>query len=361
MADVLLAGVGPDRRHGVLGTAESGAGVGPRRVPPQAGHEEQARHDEHRPPPSGPARAAIEDGEQRPHAGKALGGLERHAAPYQLAHARRHVGVADGADRSSGHVAGELGEGLALEGALAVQRLVQRDAEAELIRQGGHGPAAVRLGRHIGGRADEHAGLGEGLDVEDGTAAARGRVVVVGRAAVGLVGGAAVLEAGEAEVGDADAAVVADEHVVGLEVAVDEAGLVGCGEARGGAGEDGVDLFEGAGARPHPLAEGGALDELHGDEDPAFEEADVVHRNDVGVGELGHGLGFATESGVAALLIAGETAAQELQRDFSVELRIVSAIDNAHAANTDAFQHLVPANLGTRRKRRDVVLEGGGG
>jgi hypothetical protein len=44
----------------------------------------------------------------------------------------------------------------------------------------------------------------------------------------------AIHGAGEAEVEDADAAVVADEDVVGLEVAVDEAGGVGGGEAAAG-------------------------------------------------------------------------------------------------------------------------------
>jgi hypothetical protein len=54
--------------------------------------------------------------------------------------------------------------------------------------------------------------------------------------------GVAVLGEGEAEVDDAHAAVAVDEHVVGLEVAVDEAVLVGGGEALAGLAEHGEDL-----------------------------------------------------------------------------------------------------------------------
>jgi hypothetical protein len=53
------------------------------------------------------------------------------------------------------------------------------------------------------------------------------------------------LGAGEAEVEDADAAVVADHDVGGLEVAVDQAGRVGGGEALAGLAEHGEDLGEG--------------------------------------------------------------------------------------------------------------------
>jgi hypothetical protein len=47
---------------------------------------------------------------------------------------------------------------------------------------------------------------------------------------------------GEAEVDDADAAVAVDEGVVGFEVAVDDAGLVGRVEAGAGLQEHGEDL-----------------------------------------------------------------------------------------------------------------------
>jgi hypothetical protein len=58
-----------------------------------------------------------------------------------------------------------------------------------------------------------------------------------------------VAAGGEAEVEDAGAAVGADEYVLGLEVAVDEAGGVGGGEASAGLAEHREDLAaRGAGA-----------------------------------------------------------------------------------------------------------------
>ena len=106
--------------------------------------------------------------------------------------------------------------------------------------------------------------------------------------------------AGEAEVEDAGASVGADEHVVGLEVAVHEAGGVGGREALTGLDVDREDLGprtrdrarDGGGA-VEPLSQGDALHELHRQEHAPGDDADVVDLDDVGVRELGHQLGLA--------------------------------------------------------------------
>jgi hypothetical protein len=105
-----------------------------------------------------------------------------------------------------------------------------------------------------------------------------------------------VFGAGEAEVDDADAAVGADEGVAGLEVAVDDAELVSLGEAAGGLQVEIEDGMPGALALRLPGGEGGAGDELHGEEDLVADDADVVDRDDVGVGDAGEQAGLAGQA-----------------------------------------------------------------
>jgi hypothetical protein len=143
------------------------------------------------------------------------------------------------------------------EGAMAGQRLVQRDAERELIgARLGHaeafaiaGARAVavegggqELGREVGRRADQRAGAGQDVDRTRGGGAERR-------------GGVAVVD--QAEVGDAHAAVIAEHRVGRLEVAVDQAGLMRGQEALAGGAEHREDLGRAARRRGQPLVDGG--------------------------------------------------------------------------------------------------------
>jgi hypothetical protein len=102
--------------------------------------------------------------------------------------------------------------------------------------------------------------------------------------------------AGEAEVDDAGAAVVVDEDVVGLEVAVDEAGAVGGGEAVAGGEEHVEDSARARGWRRARRAGWAAMNSM-AMKRLAVDGADVVDAGDVGVGEAGHGLGLAAQAG----------------------------------------------------------------
>ena len=159
---------------------------------------------------------------------------------------------------------------------------------------------------------------------------------------------------GEAEVGDDDAAVVADEDVVGLEVAVDEAGGLGGGEAAAGGDEGGEDLAPGAGGAAEPLTEGDAVDQLHGEEDLGASDADVVDGDDAGVGEAGHRLGLAEEALGGG---AADVGADQLQGAPAVELRVVGGVDDAHAAGAEALEDEVAAEGGAAGE----VVRGGEG
>src|SRR5262249_28038255 len=125
--------------------------------------------------------------------------------------ARRRVGRERGGERVHRREArgGILGEPAARGGAQPPRRPtpggVGRDAEGELIGARVERRAAALLGGHVGG------GAGGGR-----------RLVRLAR---------------QAEVGDPRPAVAAEKHVLGLEVAVDEPGAVGGGQAAGGGGE----------------------------------------------------------------------------------------------------------------------------
>jgi hypothetical protein len=157
------------------------------------------------------------------------------------------------------------------------------------------------LGGHVAGGAHDHAHAGE-------------RFVGLG-AALDLAG-----DAGDPEVDDADvvAAVVAalEEDVVGLEVAVDDAGGVRGGE---GVGDLGGDL---AGAGPREgfalevAAQADAADELDDEEGAAAVEGAVVEgADDVRVIDGGGGHRLAGEAG-GDLRDLGELAADDLEGDL---------------------------------------------
>jgi hypothetical protein len=115
-----------------------------------------------------------------------------------------------------------------------------------------------------------------------------------------------------------------------LEVAVDQADLVGGGEARGGLAEHLEDLAPGPGLLLEPCPEGQAVDKLHGDVDLAVVGADLVDADDVGVGQAGHGLGLAQEAGGGVGV--GAVAVQELDGDLALELLVVGGVDDPSAA-----------------------------
>jgi hypothetical protein len=162
--------------------------------------------------------------------------------------------------------------------------------------------------------------------------------------------GSLVVGAGEAEVGDADAAVVADEDVVGLDVAVDEAGPVGRGEALASLQDAVEERLPGPRLGAPPLAQVGADDQLHRHEQALVVVADVVDLDDVGVRQAGERLGLALH----ALLDVGAVGglAQQLEGDAAVELIVVGDVDLAHAALGELADQRVAAGEGRGDGRR---------
>ena len=221
----------------------------------------------------------------------------------------------------------------ARERSLSVERLEQRDREAELIGAGIDGATIDLLGRHVRGRAR-------------GAAAA-------GRAAAGdLAGGRGlVIRHREAEVRDPRAFVLAHQHVRRLDVAVHEPRGVRGREATTRGDEHRDDLERGAGAGVQPVVERAADHQLHRDEPLPVLLTEVVDGDHVRMREPRDRAPFLHE--LAARARAGR-AVQQLDGDLPVELRIVRGVHHAHPPGPERSLNPVPPEpvaLGERRGR----------
>ena len=207
----------------------------------------------------------------------------------------------------------------------AITRRSQRGTEAVLVGARVDPGAGELLGRHVRRRPDDRAGL---------------RVVAAGDDA-GVAAALRGVQAGDAEVGDAHAPVGADEDVVRLDVAVDDAGAVRRRQAGAGLQEHRDDLRPASRALGQPARHGRALDELHGQVHRALVEIGLVQGDDVGVDELGQRARLAQGARVGRLgagLGGGRLAAHDLQGHPAVELRVVGGVDDAHAAGAQGVE-----------------------
>ncbi|HEY8376784.1 MAG TPA: hypothetical protein VIK91_09860 [Nannocystis sp.] len=219
----------------------------------------------------------------------------------------------------------------------AVQRLVERDAEAELVGGGLDRLAAPLLGRHVRGRADQLVVVCQ-VDVE---AVAGGRRRVDRRQPLG--------GADEAEVEDADAAGVVDHDVARLEVAVDQTGGVGGCQAAPGLDEDVDDLRPSARRRVEPGGERHAADELHRHVYTLVGASGLEHGDDVRVRHAGHPLRLADQPQLGVRI----GVVQQLDGDLAVEEVVVGGVHDAHRALAEAIEDREAADPRGRHGRGD--------
>ena len=133
-----------------------------------------------------------------------------------------------------------------------------------------------------------------------------------------------------------------EQDVVGLDVAVDDAGGVGGVEGLADLGQQ-VDRLLGR-QRPgrDPLLQVAAVDQAHRDDQLVVLLARVVDRDDVGVIEAGGEARLAQEP-LAEALVAAEVAGDHLQRHLAIEGEMGRPVDDAHPAARDQRVEPVPA------------------
>jgi hypothetical protein len=130
---------------------------------------------------------------------------------------------------------------------------------------------------------------------------------------------------GDSEVRDLRATLAVEEHVGGLEIAVDDAVLVRLRQARGDVPGDPGDLLVGE-RRRQALVEGPAGHVFEHQIEPVLELPVVEHGHDVRVREGGRRARLALEPR------RGTGRGQELDRDGPFELEVVGEPDLGHAA-----------------------------
>ena len=104
---------------------------------------------------------------------------------------------------------------------------------------------------------------------------------------------------------------------------------------------DGLAYRQGAAIEPSPQRL--ALDELAHDEGARVEVAEVVDDEDVRMIERRGGSRLGVEP-AQTIGVGGDLRRQQLQRDRTIELRIVRAIDLAHAAGADPRDDAIAAD-----------------
>ena len=198
-------------------------------------------------------------------------------------------------------------------------------------------PAAPRPSRHLLGRHVPHRAHTVPLPV------AR----TVGLSADGT--SRSLQRAREAEVEDLHAAVTRQEHVLGLDVAMDDAARV-CGvEAIGDGGRNRDGRPPGLRALREPRAQCLALQQFGDREEDPPVQPDVVDGEDVRVRERRDRLRLALESR-AGIVIVRQARLQHLEGDVALQARVACAIDLAHAALSEGTEHFVVDPGGCRER-----------
>ena len=117
--------------------------------------------------------------------------------------------------------------------------------------------------------------------------------------------------------------------------------------------EDVEDLQPGPALGLQPVAKRVSIDELHRDEHPFVERVGLVDDDDVGMGDARRRLSLAHQAAAIGLAVRLVVAADQLDRDLTVEVRIVGGVDLAHGAPADEAQdHEAPERRAVGERRR---------
>jgi hypothetical protein len=284
-----------------------------------------------------PFRVALEAAREQRHDRYRCRGRQRR--PVRCAREHGSQGVADR---------------LAAEERAARQHLVEHAPERPDVGALVHGAAARLFGRHVRGGAEDHPVRRHRRGARDG-----GRVGERRRALPAGCprGGGGIERLRQPEIQHLHGAVGPHLDVRGLEVAVDDAGVVGGFERFGDLPRDRQRLVGRHRTARDALSEILAVDELHDDRagrrlgrTSLARLFDAVHLRDVGVIEGGERLRLSVEAR-QPLGVARDEWRHDLQRHVAMEPRVARAVHLSHAALADERGHFVRAETGTGRER----------
>ena len=230
---------------------------------------------------------------------------------------RRGLVAHDGGERLRG--------GGPVKGRAAREHFVEDRPERELVRAKVERGSTRLLRRHVrDGPEDDPLGS----------------LQPVGRRQVRLRLGRLVRQLGEPEVGDLRVSRFREQHVLGLQVAVNDPLLVRRGEARGDLPGQVQRSAEGQGAAGELLPKAPSLDDLGDEVEGLALVPDVEDGDDVRIGQRGGGPRLPLEPR-DALGMAGEGLGKDLDRDRSPEPRVPRAVDLAHPARAERRKDLI--------------------
>ena len=161
---------------------------------------------------------------------------------------------------------------------------------------------------------------------------------------------------GEAEVQYLHRAVGPQLDVRGLEIAVDDALLVGRFERLRDLPRDRRRFVDRNRSVFEPIGERRSVDELEHEGLHVVRLFEAVNRGDVRMVERREQLRFTLEAG-EAIGIENEGVRQDFQRHVTVERRVACAIDLAHSASANGRNDFIRAEAGAVREGHRVVVD----
>ena len=187
---------------------------------------------------------------------------------------------------------------------IAGEHFVEQHAKAVQVGASIHRLATNLFRTHVARRAERQAGAGHDR--------------------------AAAEALGDAKIGEHWAAIFTEQDILRLDVAVDDAAMVGVMQGAGDGPGD-VQAFVERQAGADVVLQGLAGQILHGQVVGALVGGDVIDGDDVRVAELGDDPTFVQEA-LGEFIVRGEDGLNDLQRDMAIERFLYGQINNRHTA-----------------------------